>query len=286
MIIKKVRAAYSMLSTKNRYILADKRRPAQRGKVNIDWWISPVEGTGINLGDGLAPTIVEWVLQRGSISRDDAKEGTKFLCTVGSILQAGLNDCTVWGSGLIDGGSSRLIVPRFKKMDIRAVRGPRTAETLRMRGYTCPGIYGDPAILMPLMYQPEDVERSEGVLFARHFKDKELFADDAFDMGTDDWRSYVDAVRRSSKVVTTSLHGIILAECYGTPAVLVSSNRRDYSLFKYEDWYHSTGRKAFPVAATVDEACALDPAPLPSPLLLDELLAGLLGAFPYDLYAG
>ena len=139
---------------------------------------------------------------------------------------------------------------------------------------------------MPLMYQPEDVERSEGVLFARHFKDKELFADDAFDMGTDDWRSYVDAVRRSSKVVTTSLHGIILAECYGTPAVLVSSNRRDYSLFKYEDWYHSTGRKAFPVAATVDEACALDPAPLPSPLLLDELRAGLLGAFPYDLYAG
>ena len=58
-----------MLSTKNRYILADKRRPAQRGKVNIDWWISPVEGTGINLGDAAATIIYK------GIAADELKAG-------------------------------------------------------------------------------------------------------------------------------------------------------------------------------------------------------------------
>lgn len=282
MNLSKLTVIAKLATTKNRCILANPDRPAKKGCVNLDWWVRPDAPDTRNLGDYLSPVIVEWMLARRGLLADQPVGKTRFLTAVGSILGTGLNDSTVWGSGFLKGNYAPHVRPALKKLDVRAVRGPRTAESLRARGYTCPDVYGDPAILMPLIYDPSDEPERSGVLYASHFKDAALFDGDVFDMQTDDWRVYVDAARASELVVTTSLHGIILAECYGTPAVLVESSRGDYSPFKYEDWYFSTGRREFPIVHTVEEALHMEPAPLPKNVA--ELREQLMEVFPYDLW--
>ena len=52
-------------------------------------------------------------------------------------------------------------------------------------------------------------------------------------------------------------------------------------MFKYNDYYYSTGRFEYPIARTVEEALKMKPAPLPD---LSELRNNILEAFPYDLW--
>lgn len=282
MLVDNVSTAFQLARKKNRYVLADVRRPAKRNRVNLDWWQPP---TGpANLGDYLSPVVVEWMLAQRGLSLDQPVAQTRFMTTVGSVLGTGLNTTTVWGSGLLKYAYAPHVRPLFKKLDVRAVRGPKTAASLRERGYACPDVFGDPAILLPRIYQPKEHVARCGALRVSHVKDAALFGDDSFGMQTEDYRSYVDAAAAAELVVTSSLHAIILAECYGTPAVLVRSERSDFSLFKYEDWYLSTGREAFPVAASVEEALILRPPRLPDAAVLEELRQGLVETFPYDLW--
>ena len=79
-------------------------------------------------------------------------------------------------------------------------------------------------------------------------------------------------------VISSSLHGIILAEAYGVPAVLL---KPQIDIVKYYDYYYSTGRINFPMADSIKQAMQIKPVELPE---LDELRARLKEAFPYDLY--
>lgn len=268
------------LSHKNRCIQNRMDYPAAKNRVNIEHWI-PLESGVKNLGDSIATPIVEWLLAQKGMTLDAPVNGTKFLSTVGSILDNGVNDCTVWGSGLLREKPSQLVRPLTKKLDIRAVRGPRTAAVLRSRGYKCPEVYGDPAILLPLLYQPQPYDGPREPLFVSHMKDAELFRGNSFNMKTDDYKALVEKIARASVVVTTSLHGVIIAECYGVPSVLMSSNRGDFTLFKYRDWYESTGRPVFPIVHGIDEALDITPAPVPQ---LEDMRSRLMDVFPYDLW--
>lgn len=271
-----------LILNKNRYVLGDPSRPARRNRVNIEWWKSSTStAANANLGDDISPLIVGWMMQRRGISPDTPVKRTRFLAAVGSILDLGLNDSTVWGSGLLLESFRGPVKPMFKRLDIRAVRGPRTARMLRDRGYKCPEVYGDPAILMPLIYQPRPVSEPSGTLMVSHIHDQTVFPPGSLSMCTSDYESFIDQISAASLVITTSLHGIILAECYGTPAMLMRSDRGDFSLHKYRDWYESTGRPSFPVASDVKEALTLEPAALPD---VAEMQQALMDAFPYDLW--
>lgn len=98
-------------------------------------------------------------------------------------------------------------------------------------------------------------------------------------MKTDNYKSVIDAICSSEVVLSSSLHGLILAESYGVPAVFFQ-DRPDRFNFKYEDWYRSTGRE-FQVCHSLEEARYANPIELPE---LDGLRKGLLDSFPYDLW--
>lgn len=58
-------------------------------------------------------------------------------------------------------------------------------------------------------------------------------------------------------------------------------NDHDMNLFKYRDYYYSTGRFEIPVARSVDEALTMTPPSVPE---LTKLQDSLLRVFPVDLW--
>jgi pyruvyltransferase len=79
-------------------------------------------------------------------------------------------------------------------------------------------------------------------------------------------------------VVSSSLHGIIVAESFGIPARWLRSDKKGPASMKFYDYYLQTGRAPRP-AATLEAAILAGGEPLPD--LDDEIL---LQTFPWDIY--
>lgn len=266
--------------------------PAKKNRVNI-FQFHPEQhfgfvGNPYNLGDSLGEVIIKFLLEQKGIDMDAPVSRTKHLNCVGSNIFGSYQDATIWGSGAF---------PRFptkrqyfcqkvsgRKLDIRAVRGPLTREVLLKLGCDCPEVYGDPAILMPMIYYPSIEKKHHLLVIPQYIHEKEFRADRPNErmvsMNTNDYKHVIDEIVASEVVITSSLHGIILAEAYGVPAVFFRGLGKDMD-FKYHDWYCSTGRDGITLPATFEEALETPPPPLPD---LSGLVKGLLDTFPYDLW--
>lgn len=269
---------------RNRICLGDMRQAIPKHGVRLHYWHGLEQE---NLGDYLSAVIVEHMKQANGV--DQRKPADAHLYAVGSILQAGYQNAVVWGSGFIDdpmgSGLSRLFHGHhMRRLDIRAVRGPLTAEALRKLGHTVPEIYGDPGMLMPLVYQPEKTEEKQPYVVVRHYVDPDI-CEHTLPILTTDYKAFIDGLCGAERVISSSLHGIILAEAYGIPAVLYlpKGTAEQLPLFKYKDYYYGTGRMQFPVASTIQEALELEPCSLPD---FSRQAEALEAAFPVDLWRG
>ena len=271
------KALLKQILFRNSYCRHGKR--AEKRRVNLEYF-----DTEVNLGDTLSPVICRWMLERASVPYGKKIRRTRHLMALGSILGGdGFFDAIVWGSGIKSFDQIAALSKRryFQKLDIRCVRGPLTREALSACGYQCPEAYGDPGILMPLIYKPE-VKKIHRVGVILHFKQNYDLPTDmkSINIRTDDYRQFIDELLSCEKIVSSSLHGIILAEAYGIPAVFLGEGR-DLEMFKYYDWYYSTGRKNVKAAYSLEEAVKMPPMALPELLPLQQVL---LEAFPYDLW--
>lgn len=251
-------------------------------RVNLEWW-----HFHDNVGDAISPVICEYMLSRKGLSFDSKAKKTCHLTAVGSICGISNVDATVWGSGVHDEGLKHNI--RFyaskRHLDVRAVRGPETEAFLNSVGIKCPKIYGDPAIVLPLIYNPQrDKEYPVSLVLHMSSKNETNENYDAvhyIDVETNDYKHFVDEIVSSEKVISSSLHGIILAESYGIPAIFLCQGMEN-QMMKYRDWYSSTDRKDFKYANTLEEAMNMEAMPLPD---ISRLREKLMDAFPYDLWA-
>lgn len=250
--------------------------------VNLEW----VDNN--NLGDSLGPIIYEWMLKRKGLTLSSPAKKTTHLFTCGSLIGVGYFDVTVWGSGihLVANIANLIKLKPIRKYDIRAVRGPVTRQILIDCGYKCPAIYGDPAIIMPLIYDEDISEKHYDISIILHYHaNNEDFTCEKYnyiDIGTTDYKKVIREMKLSRKIISSSLHGIILAETYGIQAVFLNTGDYvDKALMKYYDWYYSTGRMCVKIAKSLEEAIEMEPMPLPD---LTELREKLMTAFPYDLW--
>lgn len=241
-----------------------------------------------NLGDYLGFIITQYMLSLKGMSLDQWVNKRKHFNCVGSNVFSSFQHATVWGSGILHDPVMKwyhiLYRYPFSKLDFRAVRGPLTRKIVMKYGHKCPEVYGDPAILMPLIYQPK-VEVKHDLLVIPQYVTEVDFRKNhpqlfVVSMNTNDYKSVIDAIASSKKVITSSLHGIILAEAYGVPAVFFRGLGKQID-FKYLDYYYSTGRSDFKIAESFEEALLMDPLPLPN---LKPLQVGLIETFPYDLW--
>lgn len=268
---------------KTYYMVKETRKPIikkESNRLNLIWWNEKK-----NLGDYLSFVVYDWMTRKYSLDKDRSFRKTRYLMAVGSVISFSTEDATIWGSGVLSVQQIPVLFRKayYRKLDVRAVRGPFTRHVLISAGYKCPEVYGDPAILMPLVYQPKKEEKKYKVSIVEHFSKKKQIGHselNRIDIETNDYKYFVDEICFSKKVISSSLHGIILAEAYGVPAVFLSDGM-EKQMFKFWDWYLSTGRTDIRMAKTLEEALVMEPMPLPQ---LDEMRDNLIKCFPVDLW--
>src|SRR5699024_8143448 len=139
---------------------------------------------------------------------------TKHLYAVGSVITAGIQDCTIWGSGILY--TNLIYRLKNRNLDIRSVRGPFTRTILMEYGYNVPNKYGDPAILMTEIYKPKKVKKTHKYGLVVHKNGSKRFNDTKYldgkfkfiEIKTDDYKKFIDDLLSVDYVVSSSLHGI------------------------------------------------------------------------------
>ena len=165
----------------------------------------------------------------------------KHYVVVGSILAHVTKNSIVWGSGIIDR------VHKVDEADFRAVRGPETRKYLLGMGYKCPEIYGDPALLLPKYYLPKrNVKFELGII--PHYKDfdkisekyKDIDGVSVINMMSLDVEKTTNAILECDRIISSSLHGVIVAHAYRIPALWVKFSDEPFGDdIKFKDYYSS-----------------------------------------------
>lgn len=201
-----------------------------------------------NWGDAIAPVLAERLSGRRVVNQRDVLNlgGRTVYTGIGSML-ATVRSRTleVWGSGFISTGSSLQCRPRA----VHAVRGPLTRRKLLDSGVDCPALYGDPALLFPLLYQPTvDKQYELGVI--PHWKDADLPVVEKIrswpNVAVIDIRAgiteVIDQISRCESIASSALHGLVAAHGYGIPGSWIKfSDRPGGDDFKYRDYLAAKG---------------------------------------------
>lgn len=238
---------------------------------------------GENFGDYLSLKLVERITNNkvSTYGRDPFNPFRKKLLAIGSIIHFSNTDDVVWGSG-INGKHPNKEDYHFKTLDVRAVRGPLTRKFLMDHiSIEAPEIYGDPALLLPYFFPEFERKKnpSREYLIVLHASEDNLFPKtDHIASSFEPWNVVIEKILDSQFVISSSLHGIIVAEAWGIPARLLKMTDNE-PIFKYADYYLGTGRPHFQFAATVEEALNMGGEP---PVECD--LQKLYGAFPFEFW--
>ena len=172
---------------------------------------------------------------------------------IGSILQRCNSNSIIWGSGFI---SEDAICTENPKQ-VLAVRGPLTRDRLMKLGIECPEIYGDPALLLPEIYPVSSRKVKYKLGIIPHFRDKNNprlkrhFSQNPeikiIDIQNKNPLKVVDDMLECEKIISSSLHGIIIADAYDVPALWFEvSDLVEGTGFKFRDYFASVDRIVYP----------------------------------------
>lgn len=264
--------------------------------IRLAYWTLPREfehGVG-NYGDMLSPYIVARISGRVCDLYDLTCKRRWWsqrahLMAIGSILRHCGPKSSVWGTGILHRAD------KFPNARFHAVRGPETLKRVRALGYDCPDVFGDPALLLPFFLDPV-VEKTERMGIVPHFMDHDLVSAGAagrdrvrvVSLLTNDLEQTTREIISCEAIVSSSLHGLIVAHAYGIPAIWV---RFSESLagdgVKFVDYFRSVGITPYegptlsPACTRVEITHATRGLPsLPHGGIMEELRDGLIASFP------
>lgn len=225
-------------------------------KINLVYWNSD------NYGDALSPLLIAEISGLQVSHKDTTLSGKqKFktlikdllklsfnatravftkenLLAIGSIMVWSNTGSIVWGSGFMNRAD------RFKGGTVLAVRGRLTNNKLKNDGFIGTTVYGDPALLLPLWIEPSGQKKYKlGII--PHWKEVEYFIEHygdryhIIDLRTRDIETVTREIASCEYVLSTSLHGIIVAHAYHIPALWIKRGFIDTDGFKFHDYFSS-----------------------------------------------
>ncbi len=236
-----------------------------------------------NWGDKLNPVLITALTGRavrnvGNIDPSDHVPGTPVFYVIGSSLSWARQDAIVWGSGFIQSDLQLSCSPER----VVAARGPLSRKKIAQAGGDAAMPLGDPALLLPLLYRPA-IAPSFDVGIIQHFREvgteavpqvPQHLSHRVIDI-TGGVRSTIDAVLSCKTIVSSSLHGVILAHAYGRRGIWVKASDRPLGDdFKFRDYWSSIGHDDYRPFDTRIEPC----------VPIDELVSGP-GIVEVDLFA-
>lgn len=217
--------------------------------VPLTWWVNTP-----NFGDLLSPYLIGKLtglpVQLIETKRPNTLKSKLFHTTefsylaIGSIISRATSMSTVWGSGAF---GTELLKNLSPKANYLAVRGPLTRNLLRINGINCPDVYGDPALVMPKVFNPPVQKKFKVGMILRWSENDWNSATEDTDvkkiyLGTDDIEGTLMQILQCETIVSSSLHGIILADAYGIPSAWLSSETPKGLEFKFYDYFLSVNK--------------------------------------------
>lgn len=239
----------------------------------VNAWVDDHTWRGLNhrnWGDDINYYFIKELTGRPVVSLFNFRLARKFnfenyLC-IGSLLgmPGYANENTiVWGAGSF--GELKGNLPKH----ICSVRGKLTREILIRKGIECSEVYGDPALLLPLVYQPhrgdqcsiaassvQEVQKASYRLgIIPHIDDlhhpvieeiRDKHADEILIIDLahyEKWTDIIDQICSCERILSSSLHGLIVSDAYQVPNCWIElSGKLLGGHFKFCDYASSVDR--------------------------------------------
>lgn len=235
-----------MLSRKARFDLD--RRAVESGysdeeRVRMWWMETPYPG---NFGDIINPYIIEGLT---GVPPKFTHRNPRLLA-VGSIIKFARKGTSVWGAGCPSW--DQVLSPHASYY---AVRGPLTRKKVLECGGTVDEVYGDPAWFLPKIFSPQvKLTHRLGIILHNVHQNEPIEIDDDVRIininrvGYDEIEEFISEMLSCEAVLSTSLHGVIVAHAYGIPVRWCVMSRAAKQIhgdgMKFEDYFLSVGRPA------------------------------------------
>jgi hypothetical protein len=201
--------------------------------INATWCLSN------NVGDVMTPWLIEKITGEVPLWSTYTSAIPK-LMVCGSILNHASPYTTVWGAGLADSNDEL----GLEGVSVNAVRGPLTAWRVAREGKSVSHV-GDPAMMAPMFHEAAFSPREKaphrlGVV--AHYVNQVEFYKWAREMDVpfinvfDSPEQFIGRLTQCQTIISSSLHGLILADAYQIPCVWVAgTNKLGGDGFKFHD---------------------------------------------------
>lgn len=209
------------------------------------YWGHPIIKNCYNFGDLVTPHLMNHYCKAGTVAPATSIDDANIIST-GSIIHHVRQDkkVVILGSGLLLDG-----VRKMPNAKVYSLRGQLTKERL---GITQDIPLGDPALLLPRVFPMEkknDANRPVGIVpHYVHFDDPALDkyrVDPRYRLINTraEPRSVAQEMCACSYIISSSLHGLIVADAYGIPNIrLIMGIELCGGDYKFNDYYSAVGR--------------------------------------------
>ena len=239
---------------KNNYYSIDKDKKLIIAEPLKFWFADGIP----NFGDFVTPWLASYFTNRPILNVRNIPSSEGAILGVGSIVQAfGENHkkIKVWGSGIISADNHLATATKLKKTrldHVYACRGELTKKFFNDYDFSHSNILGDPALLFGKLYEPKKnkIKKYKYAIIPHyiHFKIfEEMKIKDCIIVDVrNELTSVIDQIANSEKVISTSMHGLIIAQSYNIPWLHLYINNGRLLMgeeFKFEDFFSILNRE-------------------------------------------
>lgn len=225
----------------------------------------------LNFGDELSPHVLEAATGRRVVWSPAPQAEIAAIGSIYELVTKQPTRAAIWGCG-IRGELSPEVASRMRADAgaVLAVRGPRTRSELSLGSNT---VLGDPGLLSPLLVSRQAPARDKTIVIP-HFsvwnsrlgrRSIATVRSLGFDVVAPSLNplEVLQRIADARFVISSSLHGVIVAHSLGVPAQLLikTATTNPEPLWKYEDYFESLGADVTHIGyETLGDRASLDSA--------------------------